>query len=461
MTSPDAATLPLIDQLRAMPPDERRDLILGLSPDLAMALAYDWYGVHARPNQCIPAGEWRTWFLLAGRGFGKTRTAVEWVKFRVAYQGARRIHLVARTKADIRDVLVDGPSGFLSEDVYPPGEGPEYQPSKRRLVWPNGAVAITFSAEEPDQLRGPQGDTGLADEVAAWPRPETWDNLVFGLRVATSLGYRPQIVAATTPKRVDLVRKILRRSGVALSTGSTFENRDNLDPSFFDELKETYEGTRLGQQELLGMLLEDNEDALWKFESMIEAHRVGVSGKRGAPLQFRRIVVAVDPEAASMEGSAETGIIVGARGYDNHYYVLEDATLRGSPAEWGATVARMARKWAANLVVGEVNNGGDMVGFVIQQADPRLAYKAVHASRGKLTRAEPVSALYERGFAHHVGYFPDLESQMCEWQPGDKSPDRLDANVWCATELMLGAGLPPTVPSVGRQYSLPADYIDE
>jgi phage terminase large subunit-like protein len=397
-----------------------------LTPEELTAIWYDWYGWWARESQQVPAGKWRTWLVLAGRGFGKTRCGAEYIRWRVETGQARRVSLVARTKADIRDVMIEGESGILA--ISAPHFMPEYEPSKRRITWPNGAFATLFSADEPDQLRGPQCDTYWADELASWRRAETWDNLVLGAR----LGLDVRGIVTTTPKRTDLFRRVVKKAGLVITGGSTYENLENLPDDYKEEILAAYEGTRLGQQELYATLLEDNPDALWRYETMIENRR------RPVPDDLRRIVVAVDPEAASREDSAETGIIVAGRGFDRHLYILADYTIRGTPAQWGKEVARAYHTWKADMIVGEVNNGGDMVEHVIRTTDAGLPFKAVRATRGKLLRAEPIAAIYERGLAHHCNTFPELETQMTQWMPGERSPDRLDALVWAGTELMLG-----------------------
>jgi phage terminase large subunit-like protein len=407
-----------------------------LTDEEILAIQYDFFGFWARESQQPPPGDWRTWVVLAGRGFGKTRTGAEWIRWMVERGQARRIALVARTKADIHHVMVLGESGIVT--TSPPYFRPEYQPTNRRLVWPNGAEAFTYSADEPNQLRGPEHDAFWADELASWRSPATmgelnaWDNLMLGLR----LGQNPKGVVTTTPKRGVLLRRILKKAGTVVTGGSTYENIDNLAPSFIEEIVGLYEGTRLGRQELHAAVEEDNPDALWRFDDMIDATR------RPRPAQLKRIVVAVDPEAGSTaDEGAETGIIVAARGFDDHYYVIGDFSVRGTPNVWGNAVIRAYHHFEADMIVGEVNNGGEMVGYVIQSIDPTVPFRAVRASRGKAIRAEPVSAIYERGMAHHVETFAVLEEQMCQWVPGmDASPDRLDANVWAATELMLNGG---------------------
>ena len=393
-------------------------------------MLYDW-PFWARPNQLPPQGDWRVWLLLAGRGFGKSRTGAEWVREQVESGRSRRIALVAPTAADVRDVMIEGESGLLA--ICPPWNMPVYESSKRRLTWPNGAIATTYSAEEPDRLRGPQHDAAWCDEVAAWRYPETWDMLMFGLR----LGVDPRCVVTTTPKPIPIVRNLLKSPTTAITRGSTYENRANLAEAFFEQIVAQYEGTRLGRQELYAEVLDDVEGALWT-RALIDQHRVKV-----AP-ELKRIVVAIDPAITASDDSDETGIVVAGLGVDNHGYALDDLSLRASPDGWArrAVAAYHARK--ADRIVAEVNQGGDMVEYTIRTVDPRASIKKVHAARGKQTRAEPIVALYEQGRIHHVGVLPQLEEQMCNWVPGMDSPDRMDAAVWAFTELMLGQrSMPP------------------
>ena len=401
--------------------------------ELAAALETCWPAV-ARPNQLPPPGDWwQIWLLLAGRGFGKTRTLAEWVCDQVASGQASRIALVAATAADARDVLVEGASGILS--VAPPWCRPIYEPSKRRLTWPNGAIATTYSAEEPDRLRGPQHDAAVCDELASWSRPETWDMLQFGLR----LGRNPRCLVATTPRPIKLIRELLAREGrdVVVTRGSTYENRANLARGFFDHVICKYEGTRLGRQELNAELLEDTPGALWSH-SIIDAARHGA-----APTNLARIVVAVDPAVTSGEDADETGIVVVGKDHQGHGYVLADASGRYQPIEWAKIAIAAYQAHHADRIVAEVNNGGEMVENTIRMVDPNVPFTAVRASRGKVTRAEPVSALYEQGRVHHVGTFPQLEDQMTNFtsdfdrQAAGYSPDRVDALVWAATELLV------------------------
>jgi phage terminase large subunit-like protein len=402
---------------------------------LADALETSWPAI-ARRNQLPPPGDWwQIWLLLAGRGFGKTRTLAEWVCQQTASGQATRIALVAATAADARDVLVEGESGILA--VAPPWFRPVYESSKRRLTWPNGALATTFSAEEPERLRGPQHDAAVCDELGSWSRPETWDMLQFGLR----LGGNPRCLVATTPRPTKLIRELLAREGhdVAITRGSTYENRANLAPGFFAQVIRKYEGTRLGRQELNAEILDDVPGALWS-RARIEETRWPVH--RNVP-ELIRIVVAIDPAVSSGEDSDETGIIVVGIDAYGHGYVLADQSGRYPPTEWARVAIGLYRQYNADRIVAEVNNGGAMVEATVRVVDCNVSYKAVHASRGKVVRAEPVAALYEQSRIHHVGAFPALEDQMCAFTTDfDRaaagfSPDRCDALVWAFSELMV------------------------
>lgn len=410
-----------LNSLIVLPPAQRVKVIAGLTPAEAEALAYHW-PAWARPEQLAPLGDWRIWLVKAGRGWGKTRVGAEWVRQQKETVG--RIALVAPTAADARDVMVEGESGILA--ISPAGDRPHYEPSKRRLTWANGAIATTYSADEPDRLRGPQHGAAWCDEVAAWRYPDAWDMLMFGLR----LGDDPRVCATTTPKVVPLMKAIQQDPHVIITRGRTFDNAANLAPQFIDALMRKYQGTRLGRQELDGEDLEDSPGALW-VRTMLDELRVLKHP------DLVRVVVAVDPAISAGEDSDETGIVVEGKGTDGHGYVLEDVSLKGSPDAWGRAAVTAYHTRKADLIVAEANQGGEMVRHVIQTVDPKVPVKLVHASRGKATRAEPVAAMYEQGRYHHVGSFPHLEDQMCTWVPGMKSPDRMDAHVWGATELFL------------------------
>lgn len=406
-------------------------------------LLYDW-SRWARPEQIAPEGDWRTWLYLAGRGAGKTRTGAEWVQA-IAASGSEttRIALVAPTAADARDVMVEGQSGILR--IARPDQRPKYEPSRRQLTWPSGATALTFSAEEPDRLRGPQFTAAWADELAAWRRMrETWDMLMFGLR----LGANPQCFVSTTPRPVPLLKEILADLATVVTRGSTYANAANLAPQFLTAILKRYEGTRLGQQEIQGLILDEVDGAYWSRD-LIESTRVS---KANVP-ELRRIVVAIDPAVSANETSDETGIIVAGIAPEGHTYVIEDRSGRMKPIEWARTALRLYRDHKADRIIGEVNNGGNMIEHTLRSAEVdgiagrTVPYKAVHASKGKAARAEPIAALFEQNRAHIVGTLDQLEAQLCSWEPlGDeRSPDRLDAMVWALTELTEP---PRRVPSV-------------
>ncbi len=360
---------------------------------------------------------------MAGRGFGKTRAGAEFVLREVKAGRAGRVALVAKTPADARDVMIEGDSGILSISL--PRNKPLYEPSKRSLTWPNGATALIFSSKEPDQLRGPQYDLAWGDEIRTWYYPqETWDNLMFGLR----RGEHPRVVVTTTPLPISVVKNIMKAPDTVITRGTTYENEANLAPSFFRQIISKYENTRLGCQEINAEMLEDVPGALWK-RSLINYAK--------AP-DMQRVVVAIDPAATSNEGSDETGIIVAGKGIDGKGYVLADRSARVSPDSWAHRAVQAYDDFKADRVIGEVNNGGEMVYLTISTVR-NVPYKAVHASRGKQARAEPVAALYEQGKVLHTQPFPELEDQLVTWtSESGESPDRLDALVWSITELMLG-----------------------
>ncbi len=360
---------------------------------------------------------------MAGRGFGKTRAGAEFVRAEVEAGRAQRIAFVAKTPADARDVMIEGESGILH--VGHPKTRPDYEPSKRRLTWPNGATATVFSSKEPDQMRGPQCDLFWGDEIRTWYyAQECWDNLMFGLR----LGEHPRGVVTSTPSPIAVIRNLLKSPEVVVTRGTTYENRGNLAPSFYAQIIKHYEGTRLGRQEISAELLEDVPGALWARSNI----------NYSKPPGLIRVVVAVDPAVTSGEGSAETGIVVSSKGIDVRGYVLADRSCRLSPDGWARRAIQAYHDFKADCIIGEVNNGGEMVGYTLRTIDRNIPYKAVHASRGKQARAAPIAALYEQHRIDHAEPFTELEDQMCSWTPesGD-SPDRLDALVWGMSELML------------------------
>ncbi|SMF48807.1 Large terminase phage packaging protein [Xaviernesmea oryzae] len=404
----------------------------------------DW-DFKGRPEQKPPAGNWRTWLIMGGRGSGKTRAGAEWVHA-LASAGERsalRIALVAETLGDAREVMVDGVSGICR---IARSKRPDFEISRRRLVWSNGAVAQIFSSEDPEALRGPQFHFAWCDELAKWKHAEeTFDMLQFGLR----LGADPRQLVTTTPRPVPVLKRLIADPGTRLARISTEANAANLAPGFLQALEARYGGTRLGRQEIAGELIEDREDALWK-RADLEACRIGFHG--GYPGgrftgALRRIVVAVDPPSGSGEGSC-CGIVVAGLETGGRAVVLADCSVEGaSPAGWAHAVTKAYARFQADRVVAEVNQGGEMVTAMLRSVDASLPVTMVRATRGKFLRAEPVAALYEQGRVAHAGRFADLEDQMCDFGPdglsSGRSPDRLDALVWALTALLLeGSGEP-------------------
>lgn len=418
----------VVQRLRAA---EGIDWAEDYDPHFIRSILYDWSS-WARPAQLAPDGDWRIWLILAGRGFGKTRSGAEWVRQQVESGHAGRIALVGATAADVRDTMIEGESGLLR--IFPDETRPRYEPSKRRVTFANGAIATTYSADEPDRLRGPNHDLAWADEVAAWRYPDAWDQLMFGLRI----GDRPRAVATTTPRPTRLIRNLADRPDCIVTRGSTYDNAANLSPAFLDEMRQRYEGTRLGRQELEAELLLDADGALWTRDMLDDARTISVPN-------LRRIVVAIDPAASANADSDETGIVVAGVDDHGHGYVLEDRSMKGSPAEWASAAVTAHHVHKADRIVAEANQGGDMISHTLRTVDASVPVKLVHASRGKRTRAEPIAALYEQGRVHHAGAFPELEDQLCTWTPDGPSPDRLDALVWALSELMVGAREPQAV----------------
>jgi phage terminase large subunit-like protein len=413
-------------------------MLLEMTPAMKATLATNWR-FWARPDQlCPPLTEsWTTWLILAGRGWGKTKTGAETIRdwacgpTPLAAGFCKHIALVAETSGDARDVMVEGPAGIMA--CHPKDFRPNYEPSKRRLTWRNGAVATLYNAVEPDQLRGPQHDAAWGDEVAKWRyMQETWDQLQMGLR----LGDYPRQIITTTPRPLPLIRKLMNDPSCRVTRGRTWDNADNLAAPFLRQIEDRYSGTRLGRQELEGEVLDDMPGALWNRD-MIDGLR-----KKEAPDELERIVVAVDPAASSGEDADETGIVVVGVARDNdgntRGYVLEDGSLRGTPKEWASRAVALYHKYDADRIVAEKNQGGEMVEAVLKTEDRNIPVTLVHATRGKYIRAEPVSALYEQGKVHHIGRFDKLEDQMCLFtrdadRSSGNSPDRVDALVWALT----------------------------
>jgi phage terminase large subunit-like protein len=395
---------------------------------LADALASEWV---PRLEQLPPSDDlWAVWLYLAGRGAGKTRAGAEAVRADVESGRCGRVGLIAPTSGDARDVMLEGASGILT--ISPNATRPLYEPSKRRVSWKNGAIATLYSAEEADRLRGPQHDLLWCDELAAWKDArQVWDMAMFGLRV----GKRPRAIVTTTPRPIKILRDLLKRDGqdVRVTRGSTYSNREHLPQSFLDQMEKQYAGTRLGRQELEAVLLDDVVGAIFTRD-LIEQTR------RAAAPPMTRIVVAIDPSVSSGEGANEAGIVVAGLGGDGHGYVLADESGVMAPIDWARRAVQLYKYWNADRIVAEVNNGGALVEAQLRAVDANVPYRAVHASRNKITRAEPVAALFEQNRAHLVGAFPQLEDQLCTYSAGSSdSPDRLDAMVWALTELALNA----------------------
>ena len=390
----------------------------------------------ARPKQLTPTGDWHIWLILAGRGWGKTFTGASDALLYALRNPESQVAIVTPTFGDLRRVAFNGPSGMLKmlpEGALLSGRGQGYNASASELRLYNGSIIMGFSATEPDRLRGPQFHRAWCDELAAWRYPETFDQLMFGLR----LGDRPQCVITTTPKPTPIIRSLIERDDCTITTGSTFENSANLADSTLNMLREKYEGTTLGQQELYAEIITGTEGALWNIDQ-IDKQRIQKLNKE----KLANILVAVDPAVTSGENSDETGVVVVGKDINNEYYVLEDKSGKYKPDQWGQIAIDLFYQWDADRIVAEVNNGGDLVERLIRTLDAGVRFKSVHASRGKLVRAEPIAALYEQERVHHCGVFAELETQMCTYT-GERlrpSPDRLDALVWGLSELNKSRG---------------------
>jgi phage terminase large subunit-like protein len=403
-----------------------------LAASLRDATETDWRR-KARPEQLPPPGDWWSiWLLLAGRGFGKTRVLSE-SALEAVLSGYKRIAIVAATAGDCRDVVIEGESGILA--CAPKWNRPEYEPTKRRLTWPNGAIATAYSADEAERLRGPQHDFAICDELAAWRYPESWDMLMMGLR----LGKNPRAVVATTPKPTRLVRDLVAREGkdVVITRGRTKDNEANLAPQFLKTIVARFQGTRLGRQELDGELLTDTPNALWSHENL-DATRVDT-----APT-LQRVVIGLDPSGSGGENADECGLIVAGLGVDSELYVIADLSGRFSPTEWARRAIGAFHYYKADRIVAETNYGGAMVLSTISAIDPGVPVKAITSSRGKVLRAEPISAIWEQGRGHLVGSnFVELQDEMTsfttDWDRSRGSPNRVDALVFSAAELISGA----------------------
>lgn len=425
--------------LASLPEPERRRLLSGFTEEQCEAMLYDWPGMWGRPKQLVPGTpraehqriDWVFWLVLAGRGFGKTRTGAETVRG-WGENANERILMIAPTAGDVRDTMIEGPSGLLQ--CYPPSPRPIYEPSKKRLLFPSGATGILRSADAPERLRGPQFTKFWADEICAWQfLQQAWDQIMFGFRVKSAA---LQGVITTTPKALKVLKELLANPRTVTTRGSSYENRSNLSETYFQEVIAPYEGTRLGRQEIDAEILEDTPGALWTA-ALIGMHRIGRSTVQWDKVV--RVVVAIDPGVSTATESDETGIVVVALLMSGHVLVLDDLSMKDKPIVWARTATGVLRhpQWPADRIVAEVNNGGDLVEANIRVAEPGAPFSKVWASRGKITRAEPIATAYERGIVHHVGVFAQLEEEMTTYVPGGKSPNRMDALVYGVTELLF------------------------
>lgn len=413
----------------ALPRDQQLPYIESLTEDEAHTLLSSWWFT-ARPEQLPPEGDWFCWLVLAGRGFGKTRTAAEYIVDEVRHGRMTRVALIGRTAADVRDIQIEGVSGILSVAEMR-GVKAHYEPSKRRITFENGAVAIAYSAEEPKLLRGPEHDGGWLDESASFPPPknddenDAYSNFVMGLRLGTS----PRFIVTTTPRPTKLIKSLVADPSTHVTKGSTYDNKANLAPTFLAEVERRYAGTRIGRQELEGEILEDVEGALWSWD-LINAARVV------SPPPLQRVVVTVDPAVSTNTSSDFTGVCVAGLGFNDDVYILHAEALKVSPNVWAQRVLDLFETYNADRIIAEKNNGGDMVEHTIRTIRRNAPIKSIHASRGKATRAEPVVAMYEQERVHHINALPELEQQMTVFPVvTDEHDDLVDALVYAVTDL--------------------------
>jgi len=418
--------------MRENEPEKLAKVLRAMSEEELKSILYDW-NLWARPNQLAPKGDWRTWLVLAGRGFGKTRCANEWVIQR-AREGKGPIALIGKTTSDVRDTIIEvGESSIMK--ISHPDFKPIYEPSKRRLTWPNGVTATTFSGDEWDQLRGPQHRTVLIDELPKFANPEElYTQMDMGLRI----GDDAQCIVSTTPLPIKIIKELYEKSqiegsDVVLSTGSTMDNAANLGKRSVASMVARYKGTRMERQELYGEILWSSEDALFTNENLDE-FRISLE----ALPEMVRIVVAVDPAVTNNKNSDSTAIVVAGMDARGHGYVLFDGTMKGTPSAWAKRTVALYDEYCADVVSVETNQGGDLVVSTLEQQRRNLPIKKIHASKSKIARMEPISLLAEQGKVHMVGYFKELEQQCVEYSGKGPSPDRYDAMCYALSELMLG-----------------------
>lgn len=428
----------LAKQYRALSKKDQIAFVKECSDEEAFIIQNLWE-FRAREKQIVQDGDWFVYLWMTGRGFGKTLSECGWVDGMARANPGCRIALVGPTAADTRDVMVQGESGILN--IAPIWDKPKYSPTYRRVQWSNGSTAWLYSAEEPERLRGPQHHFAACDEIGAWFREDTWDMLMFGMRLGTD----PKIVAGTTPRPTALIHRLVNDKKTVVISGSTLENRQNLAKPFVAQILARYGGTRLGKQEIEGVLLEELIGALWK-EWMFSHEGFRVDDTLLPPL--RRKVVSIDPAVSTNDDSNETGIIVaGAHYYEKEgsevemrdLYVLADLSMSAGPETWARAAIQAYYAYGCDLIVAEINNGGNLVGQNIASIDPNVPFKALKATEGKQARAEPISLFYAQNRAHHTRVFKELEDQMLDWIPGKgASPDRIDALCWAGHELLLG-----------------------
>jgi len=438
-----------IQSLMLLSKDIRAKFLNELTDDAYLQLKYDW-SFWARENQLQPKELGKDgkfiWLIKAGRGAGKTRSLAEWVIHKIQFEGYRRISFVGSAADEVRDIMLEGESGVLV--CSPPWFYPKYEPSKKKLTWPNGAIGSIFYGSEPDKSRGAQSDLVWMDEIAKWKYPEkTFDNVLFGAR----LGDNPLVGVSTTPRPTRFIKDLVNRDDCIVTSGSTYENMKNLAKPFINTIIKKYEGTRLGRQEIYAHLLDDNPNALFKRE-WIDRDRITDI------VDCWRIVVGIDPQASSTNEIAETGIVVAGEGKalpgmkcqdQTHFYVFDDKSISGTPETWAKEAISGLHKYKGDCLVPEKNNGGDMIKSTLKNIDPDVSVKPVWASRGKYTRGEPISALSEQGRIHHIGTFLELEDELAEWVPGESSPNRLDAYVW-ALSFLSGNNMEKVAPDVRK-----------
>lgn len=437
-----AGPLSIASYVASLPENQTQAWLSSLTESQCTALLHNWDFL-ARPKQLPPSGTWSFWLVLAGRGFGKTLTGAQWAIRKAREMPGSHGALVAATSKDARKTMLSADSRHVADmpgilAISPPDFIPKYEPSNRQLTWPNGTIGTLYTAEEPDRLRGPQHHWGWVDEVATWAgQQDAWDQLMFGMR----LGDHPQTCITTTPRPIPLLKQLIKHKRAVTTRGSTFENRGNLAPSFLEHLVSQYQGTRLGRQELYAEILDDVVGALWTREMIDKARQTT------APREWWKIVVGVDPAVSVSEKSAETGIVVDGADMQGNGWCLADLSGKFTPVEWATRAVNAFWHYQADCIVCEVNNGGDMVASTIAQVDGRVPVETVHATRGKMTRAHPISALYEQGRFFHlhiededrISSLDTLEDQLCSYAPDSMqaSPDRMDAHVWAAWKLFV------------------------